>query len=69
MKKNECTQQLIMRSIKDYSDRCAFEDIVNDYLNKGYKVADVRMPSIYDEYNHRSICNAIVVVEERNIIV
>lgn len=57
-----------MRSIKDYSDRCAFEDSVNAYLDEGYRVADVKMSSIYDENNHRSICDAIVVVEKRNII-
>lgn len=66
MEKNERSQHLMMRIVRDYSDRCNFEKEVNKYLEKGYKVADIKMSSHYDEYHHDSVCHVLVVVEKTN---
>lgn len=66
MKNNECSQHLIMRTVKDYGDRCNFENDVNNYLEKGYKVVDVKMSANFDEYYHSNVCHVVVVVEKLN---
>ena len=66
MKKNEPSQVLIMRTVKDYGDRCNFEDDVNNYLEKGYKVVNIKIAGSYDEYYHSNVCHAVVVVEKQN---
>ena len=64
MKKNEHSQHLIMRTVKDYGDRCNFESEVNKYLEKGYKVVDVKMTGNYDEHYYSNVCHIVVVVEK-----
>lgn len=66
MKKNEDSQHLIMRTVKDYGDRCNFENEVNKYLENGYKVVAVKMSGNFDEYYHSNVCHVIVVVEKQN---
>ena len=55
-----------MRTVKDYGDRCNFEDDVNNYLEKGYKVVNIKIAGSYDEYYHSNVCHAVVVVEKQN---
>jgi hypothetical protein len=66
MKNNEHSQHLIMHTVKDYGDRCNFERDVNDYLEDGYKVVDIKMSSNFDDYYHNSVCHVVVVVEKQN---
>lgn len=66
MKKNEHSQHLIMRTVKDYGDRCNFERDVNDYLEEGYKVVAVKIAGSYDEHYQNNICHVVVVVEKPN---
>lgn len=66
MENNEHIQHLIMRTVTDYSDRCSFENEVNRYLEKGYKVADIKILGNFDEYYHSNVCHVVVVVEKPN---
>lgn len=66
MKNNEHSQHLIMHTVKDYGDRCNFENDVNNYLENGYKVVDVKIAGSYDEYYHSNVCHVVVVVEKPN---
>lgn len=63
MEKNEHCQHLIMRTVKNYVDRCNFEDDVNHYLEDGYKVVAVKIAGSYDGNN---VCHVVVVVEKQN---
>ena len=68
MKNCENKQHLIMRTVKDFGDKCAFENEVNSYLEKGYKVVDVKMAGYNDEHYHNNVCHIVVVVEKPNNI-